>query len=129
MSDIEDKRHTECKACGTPFIRYNTIQSLCRDCSIARAKKLAPARARLRREVRLIEMQGNARTGALLKTISMKPRKPIAKMGKVAKRDKMFLMKVLRPYLDNKFGVSCAKCGALPAIKEDGTFFDMMLTM
>jgi hypothetical protein len=123
MSDIEDKRHAECKACGAPFIRYNTIQALCRDCSIIRAKKLAPTKAQLRREVRLIEMQGNARTGNLLKTISMKPRKPIAKKGKVAKRDEVFLMKVLRPYLDTKFGLSCSKCGVMPGIKEDGTYY------
>ena len=120
MSDIEDKRHAECKACGAPFIRYNTIQALCRVCSMARAKRLAPAKAQLRMATRQIEMQGKSRTGNPLTPISMKPRKAIAKVGKVKRQDDIFRDKVVRPYLDKNFGIACADCRMTPPILEDG---------
>jgi hypothetical protein len=123
VSDVEDKRHADCKNCGTPFIRYNTIQVLCRDCSIARAKKKEPTKAQLRREVRVIEMQGKARTGTPLKPIGMKRQKPITQRGKEAKKWDLFRDKVARPYLDNKFGLACTDCGVMPPVKEDGTFY------
>lgn len=38
----------------------------------------------------------------------MKPRKPIAKIGKRAKEYEMFKRKVARPYLDKKYGRKCS---------------------
>ena len=122
MSDIEDKRHAECKACGAPFIRYNTIQALCRDCSIARAKRLAPGKAQLRVATRQIEMQGRAYSGKPLTTISIKQRKPIPRVGKVKRQDDVFRDKVVRPYLDKNFEISCSECGVMPPVLEDGNF-------
>jgi 5-methylcytosine-specific restriction endonuclease McrA len=118
----QPSRDAECKSCGAPFIRYNTIQRLCRDCSISRAKKLAPAKAQLRRAVRVIEMQGQARSGTPLKPISMKQRKPIKQVGKVQRQDAIFRDKVVRPYLEKNFGIACAECGVMPPMLDSGEF-------
>jgi hypothetical protein len=105
----QPSRDAECKACGAPFIRYNTIQALCRDCSLARQKKLQ-AKARIGRSLGdLIEMQGKAQEGTPLRTISI--RKPIKQQGKEAAKWKTFRDKVAIPYLDNKFGHVCSKEG------------------
>ena len=82
-----------CKNCPNVFTQYNTIQNLCRDCSIAHQ----------------VELQGRERPGRPLKPINS--RKPIKQQGKHAAKWKLFRDKVAIPYLDNKFGHMCSVDG------------------
>ena len=83
----------QCASCGEDFTRYNTIQKLCRQCTIAKAT-----------------------------STSVKPRKPIQARGKRSKKWDAFRDKVARPYLDKTQGLVCVDCRKLPPMRDDGTY-------
>jgi hypothetical protein len=96
-----------CDQCGTVFRRYSTIGRLCGSCVRAKqAKKPIKPRTPLKRSQKPLK----------------RSTKPIKQLGKVANKDRAFIDKVVRPYLDKNFGIQCANCGAMPPRLETGEY-------
>jgi len=90
----------ECPLCGNKYMQYSSTQTVCGDCYYAR-RRATPSKPRkpLRRGVKRIRQR-----------------------GKVANKDRAFIDKVVRPYLDKNFGIACANCGAMPPRLETGEY-------
>lgn len=89
-----------CDGCGTPFIRYTTLRRFCDECTRQRANRRPP------------------------KPRKALPRatKPIKQRGKEYNKWIAYRNKVVRPYLDKKYGRGCFDCGVMPPVRQDGSY-------
>lgn len=95
----------ECPRCGATYRQFSTIQTRCKDCYREKLK------ARL-------ASQTPTRSAPLKRR-----QRPIKQQGKRHHEWITFRDKVLRPYLDKKYGLVCFDCGVMPAMKDDGTYY------